>query len=177
MAYNQPYMVLPIKNYYPTPSTLFLIQFHTGSNQPIWPCQTVTHKSETHPNNKVPDSLQTGFWIIPCMSFDVTLPFSTASSTCNTSYWILVSHHSDDVIIVSSCSPLDTKLGDEFTQPPTEQVLQLIRENNIKTQTYKAQNTNNFHLMKMQAVQEDLKLHQSKPAYCSAQLMSHKHVW
>ena len=58
------------------------------------------------------------------MSFDVTLPYSTASSTCNTSYWVLVSHHPDDVIIVSSCTPLDADPNDEFIQPPTE--LQLI---------------------------------------------------
>ena len=64
------------------------------------------------------------------MSFDVTLPFSTANSTLNTSFWILVSHDPDDVIIISSCSPLDTECHDEFIQPLTEQILQLI--NNIK---------------------------------------------
>ena len=64
------------------------------------------------------------------MSLDVTLPFSIASSTCNTSYCILVSHHPDDVIMVLSCSSLDAELSEEFIQPPTEQVLQLI--SNIK---------------------------------------------
>ena len=63
------------------------------------------------------------------MSFDVTLPHSTASNTCNALFWILVSHHPDSVIIVSSSSPYDD-LDDQFVQPPTEQVQQVI--SNIK---------------------------------------------
>ena len=53
----------------------------------------------------------------------MTLPFSTASNPGNILYWILVSHHSDDVIIISSISSPDTDLNDEFIQPLTEQVL------------------------------------------------------
>ena len=40
--------------------------------------------------------------------------------------WILVSHHLHDVITISLSMPLDSDLGDVFTQPPAEQVLQLI---------------------------------------------------
>ena len=60
------------------------------------------------------------------MSFDVTPPYSTESSTCNTSMWIVVSHHQDDVIVIFSNSALDIDLGDQFIQPSAEQVLQLI---------------------------------------------------
>ena len=63
------------------------------------------------------------------MSFYVTLPYSTTSSTCNILFWILVSHP-DDVIIVSVSSSLDANLDDQFIHPPTEQILQLI--SNIK---------------------------------------------
>ena len=111
-------------------STLFWIQSCVANNQHIWLHHTVTYKSQTYPNNKGLASLQNNFWITPYMSFDVTLPFNMTNSTCNISYQILVSHHPDDVIIVSSCSPLDAKLNDEFIQPPEDQTLQLI--SNIK---------------------------------------------
>ena len=44
----------------------------------------------------------------------------------NTLDWILVSHHSDDVIMIPPSPPQDSDLGDILTQPPAEQVLQLI---------------------------------------------------
>ena len=59
----------------PTSYTLFWIQSCMVSNQNIWPHQTATCKLQTYPNNKCLASLQTNFGIIPCMSFDVTLPF------------------------------------------------------------------------------------------------------
>ena len=60
------------------------------------------------------------------MSFAVTPPHGTEHDTCNTSSWIAVSHHPDEVTVISSSSPPDTDLGDQFIQPPAEQVLQLI---------------------------------------------------
>ena len=60
------------------------------------------------------------------MSFDMTLPYSTGSSTYNTSFWILLSHCPDNVIVLSSSSPPDTDLGDQFIQCPAEKVLQVI---------------------------------------------------
>ena len=60
------------------------------------------------------------------ISFDVTPSYSTENGSYNTSSWITVSHHPDDLNVISSSSPPDTDLGDQFMQPPAEQVLQLI---------------------------------------------------
>ena len=57
--------------------------------------------------------------------FDVTPPYSNGSSTYNTLSWIIVSHHSDDVPVISSSFPPDIDLGNKFIQPSAE-VLQLI---------------------------------------------------
>ena len=49
------------------------------------------------------------------VSFTVTSPSS----------WITVSHHPEDVIVISSSSPQDIDLSDQFIHPTAEQVLQL----------------------------------------------------
>ena len=87
---------------------------------------TVTHMLQTYLDNKDIASLQTGLLIICCICLYITLPFSTANNPGNILDWILVSHHPDDVIIISSCSSPDTDLNDEFIQPIAEKVLQLI---------------------------------------------------
>ena len=94
--------------------------------QHIWPHRTRTHKMQTHPTHKGLACLQFGSLIISWLSFDVTPPYSTESGTCNTSSQIIVSHHWDDVIVISFSSPLDIDLGDQFNQLPAEQALQLI---------------------------------------------------
>ena len=154
MAYNQPYVVLPIRNYCPTSSTLCLIQICMVCNEHIWPHQTVTHKSKTYPSNKGLAHLQNVFLNHILHVFCLTFTFNTASSTYYTLYWILVSHHPDDVIIISSSSSLDADLGDEFTQLPVEQILEII--NNIKN-TCKVHKINNCHPTKMQTMQAELK--------------------
>ena len=93
----------------------------------------VTHNLKMYPNHKELASLQPGFLIKFCMSFDVTPPYSTGSRTSNTSFWIVVSHHPGNVIIISSNSPPDTDLGDQFIQPPAEYILQLISNLNYKS--------------------------------------------
>ena len=91
-----------------------------------WPHQTVTHSCKIYLDNKGLASLQTGLLIICCICLDMTLPFSAANNPGNILHWILLSHHPDDVIIISSRSSPNTDLNDEFMQPPGEQVLQLI---------------------------------------------------
>ena len=156
------------------PPLYFGISSVTVCNQHILPHWTVTHKLQTYPNNKGLACLQTGFLIIPCMSFDVTLPFRTASSTCNTFYRILVSHH-PDVIIISSSSPLGTDLGDWCIQPQTEQVLQLIC--NIKCKPAKHTRSITAIWKRCKLYKKTSKLHQSTPTYCTNTLTSHKYVW
>ena len=59
------------------------------------------------------------------VSFAVMSPYSTGYDTDNISFWITVSHHPENVIVISSSSPPDTDLSVHFTQPTAEQVLQL----------------------------------------------------
>ena len=73
MAYNQPYMMLPIRNFYPYSSTIILEQSVMVHNQHVWLHWTTTPKLHTYPSKGLV-SLQTGFLIIYCISFDVTLP-------------------------------------------------------------------------------------------------------
>ena len=56
----------------------------------------------------------------------MTPSYSTEMALATHSAWITMSHHPDDVIVISSSSPAGTDLGDQFIQPPAEQVLQLI---------------------------------------------------
>ena len=51
---------------------------------------------------------------------------SKTNNSYNTLDWILVSHYPYDVITISTNSPPDADLGDVFTQPPAEQILQVI---------------------------------------------------
>ena len=88
------------------------------------------------------------------MSF-VEPHFSTPYSSYKTLNWIFVSHYPDDVIMISPSSPPDLDLGDVFTQPPAEEILQLIY--NIKNM-YQENQIITCHLMKMQIVQEDFKI-------------------
>ena len=79
---------------------------------------------QTYSTHKGLVSLQSGSLNhILHVSFDVTPPYSTESST---STWIVVSHHPNDVTVTSSNPPPDTDLGDQFIQPSAELVLQLI---------------------------------------------------
>ena len=52
--------------------------------------------------------------------------FSTTNISYITLDLILVSHLPDDVITISPSAPPDLDLGDVFTQPPTEEIIQLI---------------------------------------------------
>ena len=174
MAYNQPYLVFPIRNYYPTSPILFWTQFCMVHTQHIWLHWTVTYKLEACPNNKGLASLQTGLLIIFHTCLDMALPFSTANHS-NILYWILLSHHPDVIIIISYSSSTDTDRNAEFIPPPAEQVLQLI--SNIKHAPTK-------HTRSVTAIQwwcrlckRTSKLHQSNPASCPATLRSHEHVW
>ena len=106
------------------------------------------------------------------MSFDVKLPYSTASRTCNTLLWILVSHQPDDVIIVSSGSSLETDFDDQFIQPPTEQVLLVI--SNVKTSRHTRLMPANHWRCKL--CKNTLKLHQKCPSYSSAMIRPHTRV-
>ena len=47
-----------------------------------------------------------------------------------------MSHHPDDVLVISSISSPDTDLGDQFIQPSAEQVLQLISHFDHKPAKY-----------------------------------------
>ena len=75
MAYNQPYLVLPIRNFCPNFLHFILesvsVMVH---NHHIWPHWTEMHKLQTCPNHKGLASLQPGFLIKSCRSFDVALP-------------------------------------------------------------------------------------------------------
>ena len=62
--------------------------------------------------------------ILP-VSFTVMSLYSRGHDTDNTSSWITVSHHPEDVIVISSNASLDPDLIDQFIQPTAEQVLQL----------------------------------------------------
>ena len=127
MAYNKPYLVLPIKNYQPT----FL---HTILNSSVRLIPSITDhtrqllvNSKMYLLNKRSSKLKkTGLLIKCCICPDVTLLFSTAYSTGNILYWILLSHQTDDIIIISSSSSPDTGLNDKFIHPSPTQVLQLI---------------------------------------------------
>ena len=81
-----------------------------------------------HPSNIQSSSSFTVLFLnaILHVCFVVTPSYSTEHDTCNTSSWIAMSHHPDDVIVISLSSAPDTDLGDQFTKPPAEQVLQLI---------------------------------------------------
>ena len=96
-------------------------------NQHVWSYQARTPKFHTHPTYRGQAHLQFSFLIIFCISlFAVMLPYSTAHDTNNISSWITVSHHPDDVIVISSSSPLVKDLSDQFIQPTAEHILQLI---------------------------------------------------
>ena len=96
--------------------------------------------------------------------FDVTPPYSTGSTTCNTAFWILVLYHPGYVIIISSSSPWDTDLGEQFIQPPAEHVLQLISNLNHKPAK---------HTRSMPAIW--LEITQKCPACSPSTVTSHKH--
>ena len=59
------------------------------------------------------------------MSF-VEPQFNTANSSYIILDWILVSHHPDDVITILPSSSPGLDLDDVFSQPPAEEILQLI---------------------------------------------------
>ena len=63
--------------------------------------------------------------LITHMSF-VEPHFSTTNSSLSTLDCILVSHYKNDVIMILTSSPPDSGLGRVFTQPPAEEILQLI---------------------------------------------------
>ena len=44
------------------------------------------------------------------------------NSSHTTLYWILVSHHPDDVITICNCSPSDPDLSDMYSQPLEEEL-------------------------------------------------------
>ena len=46
--------------------------------------------------------------------------------------WILVSYHSDDIIIMSANTSPDSDIEDNFSQPPAEEILQLIENTLIQ---------------------------------------------
>ena len=60
--------------------------------------------------------------------------FSTTNNSYITLDWIFESHHPDDVITISSSSLPDLDLGDIFSQPPAEEILQLIYNTKKHTQ-------------------------------------------
>ena len=92
-------------------------------------------------------------------------PDYTCSNTTNRCYtkpgWILVSHHPDDVITISSRTPSDLDLADIFSQPPAKEILQLI---------YGMNNTHTKQTRSLTAIwwwyklyKKTLKSHQSNP--------------
>ena len=60
-----------------------------------------------------------------CMVLVMLSPYSTGYDTDNTSSWLTVSYHFEDVIVISSNSPPDPDLSDQFVHPIVEQVLQI----------------------------------------------------
>ena len=80
----------------------------------------------------------------------VTSPYSRGYDTDNTSSWITVSHHSEDVIVISSNSSPDPDLSDQFTHPRVEQVVQLI--NKLDPKPVK-------HMRSLAAIYQRWKLH------------------
>ena len=72
--------------------------------------------------------------------------------TTNSSYtkpeWILVSYHQDDVITISASTPPDSDLDNDFSQPPAEEILQLI--GNVKY-------THARHTTSLTAIQQQCK--------------------
>ena len=126
MAYNEPHLAMPIRNFYPNPihtySGFCSVTVHKQHIGPHWLNSTETHKLQTYSNHK--DLAKFTIWSlnhILHVSFDVTSPNSTESSTCNTSSWIIIWHHPDDIIVILLGSPLDTDFSDQFTQPSAEQ--------------------------------------------------------
>ena len=66
--------------------------------------------------------------------FLVDTHFSTTNSPYIKLEWILVSHHPDDVITISASKCLGLDLDDDISQPPAEEILQLMRTSNTHIQ-------------------------------------------
>ena len=92
-AYNQPYLVLPIRNYYQT-SSIFILDSVLYGLCPAYLAMLDSYSqiAKTYMDNKGLASLQTGLLITCWICFDMTLPFSTANNPSNILYWILASH-------------------------------------------------------------------------------------
>ena len=54
--------------------------------------------------------------------------YSTSYNTDNTSACLTVSYHPKDVIVISSNSPPDPDLSDQFIHPTLEQILQFTNQ-------------------------------------------------
>ena len=74
-----------------------------------------------------------------------------------------MSHHPDDVIVISSSSPPDTDLSYQFIQPTGEHVLHLI--SHLDHKNAKCTRLISANLLKMQVVQESIEAAPKCPAY------------
>ena len=122
MVYNQPYLVVPIRNFYYTP--IFPPDNLYSSIQHIWPNWTSFKIMYTITITKV--TLIHNSFIIHYLLVLIDSHFSATNSSYIKLDWILVSHHPDDIITISLSAPPDLDLDDNFSQPPAEEILLLI---------------------------------------------------
>ena len=101
-------------------------------NQQIWPYQLATHNSTPILTHAGLAHLQFSFTINALYIFFMISHYSTSHDADSTSTWITVSHHPNDVIAISSGSPLDADLSDQFIHPTPEQTLQLTNQHHHK---------------------------------------------
>ena len=97
-------LVLPIRNHAIPPS---LVQFQILSS----------------PSHKSLQGLASYLYLFEQQYFSSMNPWANSSHT--TMYWILDSHHPDDVITICSCSPSDPDLSNIYRKPSAEELQHL----------------------------------------------------
>ena len=107
MAYNQPHLVMPIRNFNPNPCLMYFgsssIMVH---NQHIWPHWTRTHKLQTYSNHKGLAKFTIWFHnYILHVSFDITPLHSNGSSICKAVHPEQL-YHTTQMMSLSSCQAL-----------------------------------------------------------------------
>ena len=130
MAYNLPYLVLPIRNLH------YTLYSHVITCMAQTSISGITGRSfKIYTHLQVPRSILfticsiIHYLHVSCQHLFRYHEHFLLQANCILA-WLLVSHHPDGVIITSPSTPPDSNIEDDFCQPLEEKILQCIE--NIK---------------------------------------------